>query len=286
MPRASYNDRFHQVMLKATAGGGGMGLLICETEDEVRSSFKGVQARGRALFKNSGVFIERYYPRSHHIEVQVFGNGCGTAVSFGERECSIQRRHQKIIEECPSPFVKNRFPDLRSKLTRSAVRFAEHLNYASAGTIEFLVDDDTGEYFFLEMNTRLQVEHGITELCYGVDLVELMYLQADAQLCGRGGIAACKLQRLQEDCLEPKGHAIELRVCAENPARDFVPCSGTLVEVEWHRLPGTRIDTWVRPGITISPNYGKPGLYVGLLQGILTIILIKRPYDCQNYAPL
>lgn len=245
-----------QVMLKATAGGGGMGLLTCETEEEVRSSFISVQSRGSALFKNPGVFIERYYPRSHHIEVQVFGNGIGKAISFGERECSIQRRHQKVIEECPSPFVEDKFPDLREKLTRSAVRFAEHLNYASAGTVEFLVDDDTGEFFFLEMNTRLQVEHGITELCYGVDLVELMFLQADAQLSGRGGILASELQELQDKCLQPIGHAIELRICAENPARDFVPSPGILVEVDWHRLPGTRIDTWVRPGITISPNYG------------------------------
>lgn len=234
-----------------------MGLLICETEEEVRSSFKSVQSRGSTLFKNPGVFLEKYYPRSHHIEVQVFGNGCGTAVSFGERECSIQRRHQKIIEECPSPFVERKFPDLRVKLARSAARFAEHLNYASAGTIEFLVDDDTGKYFFLEMNTRLQVEHGITEMCYGVDLVQLMYLQADAQLSGRGGIAASELQRLQQQCLQPRGHAIELRICAENPARDFVPSPGTLMEVNWCRLPGTRVDTWVRPGVTISSNYGR-----------------------------
>lgn len=234
-----------------------MGLLTCETEAEVRSSFKSVQSRGSTLFKNPGVFVERYFPRSHHIEVQVFGNGSGKAVSFGERECSIQRRHQKVIEECPSPFVENRFPKLREKLTTAAVRFAEHLKYASAGTIEFLVDDDTGKFFFLEMNTRLQVEHGITEMCYGVNLVELMYLQADAQLCGRGGIAESELQRLQERCRQPQGHAIELRVCAENPARDFVPSPGTLMGVDWHMLPGTRIDTWVRPGIAISPNYGR-----------------------------
>lgn len=233
-----------------------MGLLTCETEEEVRSSFESVQARGSSLFKNSGVFIERYYPRSHHIEVQIFGNGTGKAISFGERECSIQRRHQKVIEECPSPFVEKRFPELREKLTQSAVRFAEHLNYASAGTIEFLVDDDSGQYFFLEMNTRLQVEHGITEMCYGVDLVELMYRQADAQLSGQGGIAASELERLQEKCLQPAGHAIELRICAENPARDFLPSPGTLVKVDWHRLAGTRIDTWVRPGTTVSPYYG------------------------------
>lgn len=234
-----------------------MGLRICETEDEVRSSFGNIQSRAETLFKNSGVFVERYYPRSHHIEVQVFGNGMGKAISIGERECSIQRRHQKVIEECPSPFVENRFPELREKLTNSAVRFAEHVKYASAGTIEFLVDDDTGKYFYLETNTRLQVEHGITEMCYGVDLVELMYRQADAQLSGRGGISTSELETLQERVLQPTGHAIELRICAENPARGFAPSPGILVEVDWNRLPGTRIDTWVRPGITVSPYYGR-----------------------------
>lgn len=157
-------------MLKATAGGGGMGLLTCQNEDEVRQSFATVRSRGETLFKNAGVFIERYYPSSHHIEAQVFGNGDGEATHFGERECSIQRRHQKVIEECPSPFVV-KHPELRQELAEAAVRLAESIHYGSAGTVEYLVDDDTCDFFFLEMNTRLQVEHGITELCYGVDLV-------------------------------------------------------------------------------------------------------------------
>lgn len=129
------NTLGYPVMLKATAGGGGMGLLVCSDENEVRQNFQTTQSRGASLFKNPGVFVERYYPNSHHIEVQVFGNGKGQAISIGERECSIQRRHQKVIEECPSPFVASKFPQLRQKLTRCAVQLAESINYGSAGTV-------------------------------------------------------------------------------------------------------------------------------------------------------
>ncbi|GFF86643.1 putative urea carboxylase [Aspergillus udagawae] len=240
------------VMLKATAGGGGMGLLTCNSEAEVRKSFATVKSRGEALFKNAGVFIERYYPSSHHIEVQVFGNGDGKAIFIGERECSIQRRHQKVIEECPSPFV-SRKPGLRKSLGEAAVRLAESTSYGSAGTIEYLVDDETGAFFFLEMNTRLQVEHGITELCYGIDLVELMLDQADAQLSGKKGVEASFLASLPVEA--PFGAAIEARVYAENPTKDFAPCPGTLQTVEWKEMPGSRIDTWVYRGIKISANY-------------------------------
>lgn len=240
-------------MLKATAGGGGMGLLTCNTENEVRESFATVKSRGEALFKDAGVFIERYYPSSHHIEVQVFGNGLGNALHFGERECSIQRRHQKVIEECPSPFVSNH-PGLRQKLGDAAVRLAESINYASAGTIEYLVDDNSGDFFFLEMNTRLQVEHGITEMCYGVDLVELMLKQVDAQLSGSRGLSTSFLQNFRGKL--PEGAAIEARVYAENPARNFTPSPGTLQLVEWKDIPGSRVDTWVKTGTKITSNYG------------------------------
>ncbi|KAH7129878.1 putative urea amidolyase [Dactylonectria estremocensis] len=243
------------VMLKATAGGGGMGLLVCADEVEIRKNYQTVQSRGASLFKNAGVFVERYYPDSHHIEVQVFGNGLGKAISIGERECSIQRRHQKVVEECPSPFVAMRHPELRAKLTASAVRLAESLKYGSAGTVEYLVDDHTGDFFFLEMNTRLQVEHGITEMCYGVDLVELMFRQADCELGGKGGLETVELEALQQRCLEPKGHAIEVRVYAENPARNYTPSPGLLQKVSWHQSEGTRVDSWVRAGITVSPEY-------------------------------
>lgn len=242
----------YPVMIKATAGGGGMGLLTCDSEGDVRKSFKTVQSRGETLFKNSGLFIEKYYPKSHHVEIQIFGNSMGKAIHFGERECSIQRRHQKVIEECPSPFV-TKHPGLREEMCSAAVRLAESIKYGSAGTIEFLVDDESAKFFFLEMNTRLQVEHGITELCYGVDLVELMLKQADAELAGQGGLSADYLTSLQPT--SPNGAAIEARIYAENPAKDYSPSPGLLQEVYWKEVPGSRIDTWIHRGIRVSPNY-------------------------------
>lgn len=240
------------VMVKATGGGGGMGLITCQGAQEVREGFKMVQSRGSTLFKNPGVFIEAYYPASHHIEVQAFGNGQGQAISLFERECSIQRRHQKVVEECPSPYVE-RHPELRKKLSDAAIRLAESISYGSAGTVEFLVDDKTGEFFFLEMNTRLQVEHGITELCYGVDLVELMLKQADAQLAGKGGLHGEWLKKMQPQ--GPSGAAIECRLYAENPLKDYAPSPGLLQKVEWKDVPGSRIDTFVFAGSRITPNY-------------------------------
>ncbi|UNI18725.1 Urea carboxylase [Purpureocillium takamizusanense] len=245
----------YPVMLKATAGGGGMGLFVCNDESDLRRNFATAKSRGAALFKDAGVFLERYIPSSRHIEVQVFGNGLGHAISFGERECSIQRRHQKLVEECPSPFVVNKHPALREKLTSCAVQLAKSVKYGSLGTVEFLVDDETGDFFFLEMNTRIQVEHGITELCYGLDLVELMLRQADRELQGLGGLDDGVLDSLQLQALKPNGHAIEVRLCAENPARDFAPSPGLLQEVVWHRLSGTRVDTWARAGTQIGIGY-------------------------------
>ncbi|KAJ5637992.1 hypothetical protein N7490_007871 [Penicillium lividum] len=233
----------YPVMVKATAGGGGMGLLTCHSEGELQDIFRTAQSRASSLFKNAGVFIEKYYPDSHHIEVQVFGNGQGKAISIGERECSIQRRHQKVIEECPSPFVVQRYPDLRQKFTECDVRLVESIKYGSAGTVEYLVDDHTGEFFFLEMNTRLQVEHGITEMCYNVNLVELMLRQADRELAWKRGLPVEELEALQARCIDPQGHAIEARVYAENPVRNYEPSPGLLQEVTWHTPTGTRIDT-------------------------------------------
>ncbi|KAI9737373.1 MAG: hypothetical protein M1834_009527 [Cirrosporium novae-zelandiae] len=246
------NELGFPIILKATAGGGGMGLMQCSNEEEVKKSFDMVQSRGTTLFKNAGVFIERFYPSSHHIEVQVFGNGLGKAISFGERECSIQRRHQKVIEECPSPFV-TKHPELRDKLCSAAIKLAESIKYGSAGTVEYLVDDESGDFFFLEMNTRLQVEHGITELCYNVDMVELMLKQADAQLLGRGGLDSANLEALITT--KPNGFAIEARLYAENPAKNYAPSPGTLALVKWQETDGSRIDTWVHTGSQITSYY-------------------------------
>lgn len=255
----------YPVMLKSTAGGGGMGLQACSNEAELRKAFDTVQSRGQALFKNAGVFLEKYYPAAHHIEVQVFGNALGNVATVGERECSIQRRHQKVVEECPSPFITQRKPELRQKLCTAAKSLAESVSYGSAGTLEFLVDDETGDFFFLEMNTRLQVEHGVTEAVYDVDLVALMLQQADAQLSGKGGLTIEAIEDTTVRSREPKGHAIEVRLYAENPVKDFAPCPGLLQKVEWYKLEGTRVDTWVRAGITISPYYG---LYIATQQSL------------------
>ncbi|KAL7907376.1 allophanate hydrolase subunit 2 domain-containing protein [Trichoderma velutinum] len=239
------------VMLKATGGGGGMGLQICHSEQEVEKAFAMVESRASTLFKNSGVFLEKYYPSSRHIEVQVAGNG-EIVVAFGERECSLQRRHQKIVEECPSPFVECH-PGLREKMLQAAVNYALQLKYKSVGTVEFLVDDETADFFFLEMNTRLQVEHGITELCYGVDLVHLMLRQADYERGDYIGIPSDVLKSLGRP--QPLGSAIEVRVYAEVPLRDFAPSPGVLQHVQWPEGEGVRVDTWVRNGQRITPFY-------------------------------
>jgi urea carboxylase len=157
-----------------------------------------------------------------------------------------------VIEECPSPFV-TKHPELREKLGAAAVRLAQSIKYGSAGTIEYLVDDETADFFFLEMNTRLQVEHGITEMCYKVDLVELMLKQADAQLQGKGGLDELYLESLQPK--KPEGAAIEARVYAENPAKDYAPSPGTLQSVQWNDIKGSRIDTWVHTGSKVTSNY-------------------------------
>ncbi|QYS99930.1 hypothetical protein H0G86_007049 [Trichoderma simmonsii] len=237
------------VILKATAGGGGMGLQVCNNSDEVQHYFETIVSRGQTLFKNAGVFMEKYIAQGRHIEVQIFGNGLGDAISFFERECSIQRRHQKVIEECPSLFV-GKTPGLRQKLSDAAIRLAELVKYKSAGTVEFLVDDDTGSFFFLEMNTRLQVEHGITELCYNVDLVAMMYEQAAAEASPLGGIKHLK----QRQPTGPQGAAVELRLYAENPVRNYAPSPGLLQDLEWAK-GDIRIDTWVTKGTNISAYY-------------------------------
>ncbi|ETN44613.1 urea carboxylase [Cyphellophora europaea CBS 101466] len=240
------------VMVKATAGGGGIGLQVCHHPDELKAAFDMVKSRGNALFKNDGMFIEKFVESGRHAETQIFGNGQGDIVFLGERECSIQRRHQKIIEECPSPFVVQN-PELRQKLKEASVMLASAVKYQSVGTVEFLVDDSTGAFYFLEMNTRLQVEHGITELCYDVDLCEMMLLQAEEQLNGRGGLSKTQMQSFQRSA--PNGHAIEVRVYAENPAKDFSPSPGLFQHVAFPENEKVRVDTWIQTGTTVSPSF-------------------------------
>ncbi|VEU23444.1 DEKNAAC104736 [Brettanomyces naardenensis] len=255
------NSIGYPVILKATAGGGGMGLKVCCDDKETRANFAEVKSRGASLFKNAGVFVEKYITSGRHIEVQLFGNGLGDIVTFGERECSIQRRHQKVIEESPSSYVDQ---SLRAKLTSCAKRLAEQVKYKSAGTVEFLVDDENSEFYFLEMNTRLQVEHGISELVYNVDLVYFMLLQADYEISGPGSgipLDILKENLILENGVEvPQGHAIEVRVYAENPVRDFAPCPGILHHVS---IPSegryghymVRVDHWISTGGKVSPYF-------------------------------
>jgi urea carboxylase len=228
----------YPVMVKATAGGGGIGMSKCFEADQLKRALADAKRKGESFFKHSGVYIEKFVANPHHIEVQIFGTE-GRVVHVGERECSIQRRNQKLVEETASPLAT---PEFREAVTSAAVKLAESVGYRSAGTVEFIAGDDR-QFYFLEMNTRLQVEHGVTELCSGLDLVEWMLKEA----CGELDLTDYQHQ--------PKGHAIELRLYAENPAKKFLPSPGKVTAFSWHAVPGLRVDTWVAPGTTITPYY-------------------------------
>ena len=225
------------VMLKSTAGGGGIGLQLVDKEAELATTFERVQRLAANNFKDSGVFVEKYVARGRHIEVQIFGDGKGRVVALGERDCSAQRRNQKVVEETPAPGLS---AATRARLLDTAVKLGQVVNYANAGTVEYLLDTDTGEFYFLEVNTRLQVEHGVTEEVTGIDLVEWMVRQAAGE-------------PLLLSIPEPSGASIQVRLYAEDPARDFRPSSGLLTKVAWPA--GTRIETWVESGSEVSPYY-------------------------------
>ncbi|RYZ10236.1 MAG: urea carboxylase [Myxococcales bacterium] len=227
------------VMLKSSAGGGGIGMSLCRSAAELASAYETVKRLSQNNFGDASVYLERFVERARHIEVQLFGDGKGDVIALGERDCSAQRRNQKVIEETPAPNLE---PSLRRSLHEAAVVLGKSVGYRSAGTVEFVFDADRREFYFLEVNTRLQVEHGVTELVMGVDLVEWMIRTAAgeppdlSQYRGR----------------EPQGHAIQVRVYAEDPARDFKPSSGLLTEV---KLPDARVDTWIETGTEVSPFY-------------------------------
>ncbi|HWI85525.1 MAG TPA: urea carboxylase, partial [Sphingomonas sp.] len=229
----------YPVILKATAGGGGIGMRICEDETAVRQGFAAVARLGEGNFGDAGVFLERYVGRARHIEVQIFGDGTGRVVALGERDCSLQRRNQKVVEEAPAPLLP---ATIRGELIAAAVRLGEAVCYRSAGTVEFLFDAERQQFFFLEMNTRLQVEHGVTEEVMGIDLVEWMI---------RG--AAGDFAFLDAEPPTPRGHALQVRVYAEDPALDYRPTSGTLTAVTFP--PDIRAETWCMAGSTISAWY-------------------------------
>ena len=229
----------YPVILKATAGGGGIGMRICEDEAGVRDGFATVERQGASSFGDAGVFLERYIARARHIEVQIFGDGEGRVMPLGERDCSLQRRNQKVVEEAPAPCLS---AAIRRDLIAAAVRLAEAAQYRSAGTVEFLFDAEREEFFFLEMNTRLQVEHGVTEEVMGIDLVEWMV---------RG--AAGDHAFLDRAPPQPRGHAVQVRLYAEDPALDYRPTTGTLTAVDF---PDTiRAETWCAAGSTVSSWY-------------------------------
>ncbi len=225
------------VMLKSTAGGGGIGLQLVQREGDLVATYERVQRLAANNFKDAGVFVEKYIARGRHIEVQIFGDGKGRVVALGERDCSAQRRNQKVIEETPAPGLPEA---TRAKLFETAISLGQAVNYANAGTVEYLLDADTGEFYFLEVNTRLQVEHGVTEQVTGIDLVEWMVRQAAGE-------------PLPDTIPEPKGASIQVRLYAEDPARDFRPSSGLLTKVAWPA--GTRIETWVESGSEVSSYY-------------------------------
>ncbi len=229
----------YPVMLKSTAGGGGIGMRLCHAESELSESFDAVQRLGKNNFKHTGIYLEKYVQNARHIEVQIFGDGKGAVLALGERDCSTQRRNQKVIEETPAPRNSD---NLRQQLFKAAIALGQAAKYQSAGTVEFIVDADTESFYFLEVNTRLQVEHAITEEVTGIDLVEWMIKQA-----------ANELPPLTSFNITPKGASIQVRLYAEDPAKNFQPCSGFLQNVEFPEY--ARIETWVERGSEVTAFY-------------------------------
>jgi urea carboxylase len=233
----------YPVMLKSTAGGGGIGLTRCNSETELTNAYESVKRLGQNFFSDSGVFLERFVDNARHVEVQIFGDGKGNVLALGERDCSLQRRNQKVVEETPAA---NLPAATREKLLTASISLGKMVNYRSAGTIEYIYDPARDEFYFLEVNTRLQVEHPITEACTGVDLVEWMILTA-----------AGTPPKLDID-ITPKGAAIEVRLYAEDPVRDFQPSPGVLTDVNFAedaQFNFLRVDTWVSTGTEVSPYY-------------------------------
>ena len=231
----------YPVIIKAAAGGGGKGMRIVRNADELRDGMKMATSEARSSFNDARVFIEKYFDNPRHIEIQVLGDKYGNVVTLGERECSIQRRHQKVIEEAPSMFLT---PERRAQMCEQSIALAKQVGYESAGTVEFIADQN-GEFYFLEMNTRLQVEHRVTELVTGIDLVEQMIR-----------IAAGEKLPFTQDDIKINGWAFESRIYAEDPARGFLPSTGRIIKyIEPEQKPGTLLDTSIYEGGEVSMFY-------------------------------
>ncbi|KAH7324688.1 urea carboxylase [Stachybotrys elegans] len=228
------------VIVKSTAGGGGIGLRVSPNAESLKEDYESVQRLATSNFGDSGVFLERFVERARHIEVQILGDGKGSVVAVGERDCSLQRRNQKVVEECPASFVPR---EVRQKMRKAAIDLATAVNYRNVGTVEFIYDIDRADFFFLEMNTRLQVEHPVTEEMMGLDLVQWM-----VQIAGDEG----DIRELQLRDSDDK-FSIEVRLYAESPLQNFRPSSGKLIDVKFPTE--VRVDTWVRPGTELSSSY-------------------------------
>ncbi|MGA2555319.1 MAG: acetyl-CoA carboxylase biotin carboxylase subunit, partial [Verrucomicrobiota bacterium] len=233
----------YPIMIKAIAGGGGRGMRAAHNDGSLVKGYHTARSEAEKAFGKSGVYIEKFIENSHHIEFQIFGDNKGNYIHLGERDCSIQRRNQKLVEETPSPLLETKFKDLRKKMGKAAVRIAEVAQYTNAGTVEFLVDEE-GRYYFLEVNKRIQVEHPITEEVTGLDLVKMQI-----------AIAMGEPLRVKQGDVHFKGHAIECRINAEDPFDDFRPCPG---RVSMYYAPGgrgCRVDSHVYAGYAIPPHY-------------------------------
>lgn len=229
----------YPVMLKATAGGGGMGMRVCLDESQLNEAFDSVARLAQSNFHNAGLYLERYIPFARHVEVQIFGNSAGEIVALGERDCSIQRRNQKLIEESPAPELPQ---IVREAMWDAAQRLAKSVGYRNAGTVEFLYDAASHQFYFLEVNTRIQVEHGVTEETYGIDLIEWMVRESCDELAS--------LSTLKPHA---NGHSIEARIYAEDPLQGFRPSIGQIDAVQFPS--GLRVESWVRPGLVITTHY-------------------------------
>ena len=231
----------YPVLLKASAGGGGRGMRVVRAPDEVATAFTNAASEARAAFGDPTLFVERFVERARHIEIQVIADADGNVVHLGERDCTTQRRHQKLIEESPSPVIT---AETRMRMGEAAVRLARHVRYCSAGTVEFILDGDTGEFYFLEVNARIQVEHPVTEMVTGIDLV-----------CEQLNVAFGQSLLFGQDDVAIRGHAIECRINAESPEREFAPSPGRLAIWQPPAGPHIRVDTHCYPGYFVPPFY-------------------------------
>ncbi|MEV0057119.1 biotin carboxylase N-terminal domain-containing protein [Saccharopolyspora shandongensis] len=236
---AEANRIGYPVMVKASGGGGGIGMTVARDDDQLRKAFASARSMSERSFGSDRIFVERFVEAARHIEVQVLGLDDGSILTLGERDCSTQRRHQKLVEETPAPGLN---PEVRARLLDAAVVAARSVDYRNAGTVEFLLDTATDEFVFLEMNTRIQVEHPVTELTHGVDIVE-----QQLSIAWTGATTP-------DFAPEPEGHAIEFRLCAEDPVR-FFPSPGPIDEWVEPSGPGIRVDSGYRAGLSVTPHF-------------------------------